>query len=180
MQSILKEQLINRKSTGYLLIILTYILFLITFSVAFYSENTTVINDVKSLIMSKTAPTISIIGIALILFFLIVLFQVFVGTYFLYLILRFIFRVESKFTLFFRVILLWNITFVLGALYNVLVFSNSSYGILVYLTNPLFILGFVLLSYLLRTVLQATLTKALLFSSFLYISFLIMTLIGGI
>lgn len=165
------------KYTTIILLILCYLMLLSGSTLIIFTDSQ-VTEGMKVLLTNKTTPVLALIGIILIVSMIFIYIQFFVGSLTLFIISRYVFKIQSTFPVFFRIMLILCIFMTVGSFYHVLLFS-ARLDVILLLCNPFFLLGIITLYYLLRRVFKATQFQGLLFSSSIYVIIFIFIIIGG-
>jgi hypothetical protein len=167
----------------------TYILFLITFFTTLFSMGVSLLNEMgrkeinalTGLVQKDGPPAIALIGVVVVFFLLGILIQIFFSSLVLHLIAKFLFRIPVTFQVFYRIFLIFISFLSLSLLWQIFLYNNNFDTFLV-ATNPLILIGMVLLFILLRAVVNINQVKPLLFTLFCYGNYVFFTTLslGGI
>ncbi|HBI05308.1 MAG TPA: hypothetical protein DDY49_14920 [Paenibacillaceae bacterium] len=167
----------NGKYTTIILLILCYLLLLSGCILTIYTDNQ-LTEAIMVLLNNKTTPILALIGIIMIVSMIFIYIQFLIGSLTMFIISKYVFKIQSTFPVFFRILLILCIFMTVGSFYHVLLFS-ASLNVLLVLINPFFPSGVIALYYLLRYVIKATPFQCLLFSSSIYLLIIILIIIGG-
>jgi hypothetical protein len=177
MQTRFTSWISSGKYTTIILLILCYLLLLSGSILIIFTEGQ-VTEGMNNLLTNKTTPILALIGIILILSMIFVYIQFFVGSFTMFIISKYVFKIKTTFPVFFRIVLILCIFITMGSFYHILLFS-ASLNVILLLCNPFFVMGVIALYYLLRRVIEATPFQGLLFSSSIYVLIIIFIIIGG-
>ncbi|MFC0213523.1 hypothetical protein ACFFK0_13835 [Paenibacillus chartarius] len=166
------------KHTTLMLLIVCYFL-LITGCTLVLINDRQAADSIQGLIANKTAPLLALAGIILILSMIVIYIQFIVGSLTMFVIFKYLFKINSSFPVFFRITLILCIFVTLGSFYHIFLFHSNS-NVLILICNPFFLLGGTSLYYLTRKVNDAKVSQSLLFSCFIYIVIILLINIGGV
>ncbi len=160
----------------------TYYIFTLTFITCLGTMVYSVLNEmgptelelVNNLLEKDGAQAYALVGVVIAFTLLFMLIQIFFSSVFLHIIAKFIFRLPISFKSFHRVYLIFLIIISLSIFWQVL-FYNNQYEIFLLATNPLVLIGMLVLFLLLRGVVNINQVKPLLFTLFCYVNFIIFT-----
>ncbi|OPH48276.1 hypothetical protein BC351_38430 [Paenibacillus ferrarius] len=162
---------IEHKNTGYFLQTAAYLLNLIVILTIIVLEIGDEVYKIKDLFLTKTVQATAVFG-SILLIILAFTYLIIKGFGFLmYATARKMFGIYSDYKIIYRIALLCNIVYVLGALIDKLFISQTKDSIWLFLVNPFFILATAMLFYFCRSIFQATQIQSLLFSALVYLIF---------
>ncbi|UKS26759.1 hypothetical protein LOZ80_35675 [Paenibacillus sp. HWE-109] len=163
----------EHKNTGYFLQAAAYLLNLTVILTTIVLEIGDEVYAIKDLFLIKTVQAIAVFGSGL-LIILAFTYLIIKGIGLLmYATARNLFRINSDYKMLYRVSLLCNIVYALGALLDKLFISQSKDGIWLFLVNPFFIFATAMLFYFCRSIFQAAQIQSLLFSALVYLIFFV-------
>ncbi|WP_347553098.1 hypothetical protein ABFG93_21200 (plasmid) [Pseudalkalibacillus hwajinpoensis] len=167
----------------------TYYLFSLTFIVCIGTILFSVLTEVgeeeidalKALINRDGPKAYALVGVIIAFGLLFTLIQLFFSSVLLHAVAKFIFRIPIQFKLFNRVFLIFILFLSLSVFWQNTLYYNN-YEVFLIATNPLILVGMLVLFILLRGVVTINQVKPLLFTLFCYINYVIFTSItlGGI
>ncbi|MBY0595093.1 hypothetical protein [Bacillus bingmayongensis] len=161
------------KFTTYILFGIAFIFSVVSVVISIYMDmGTSEFRALIDLINEKGTPGFAIIGIIIVLIILFIIVQMFFGACIAYLVARFIFRILIDFKTFYRITLIFNFLLSLVVIWELFLYKGNV-SFLVIVTNPLLILGFIVLFWLLKKLADVHWLKPLLFTIFVFISYLV-------
>lgn len=115
MQTRFTSWISSGKYTTIILLILCYLLLLSGSILIIFTEGQ-VTEGMNNLLTNKTTPILALIGIILILSMIFVYIQFFVGSFTMFIISKYVFKIKTTFPVFFRIVLILCIFITMGGM----------------------------------------------------------------